>query len=138
MTWSMTKLDTMTRMWADGDSAAAIGRAIGMTRNAVLGKAHRLKLPTHAAKVQERGGRPRKAAAIKSVLPLGYMYIAKVTPTETPARPCSLLELDDDRCRWPEGDTRDTSFHFCGAQPLETSPYCLAHYRMAYRAPNVA
>ncbi len=135
MTWTPSKVVTMCRMWDDGDSAAEIGRAIGMTRNAVLGKAHRLRLGTHKAKVKERGGRPRKPA--RMVLAKISAPLPKPQAVQTPARPCKLFELERDSCRWPHGDPCSKDFYYCGAVSMAEQPYCLSHYRLAYRAPGV-
>ena len=125
MTWNPAKLVTMTRMWAEGASAAEIGREIGMTRNAVLGKAHRLRMPSHQSKVKTAGGRPKGRKPVRPAV------LAKPKPVESPPRPCKLFDLQWNSCRWPHGDPCDPAFYFCGAVTVEP-PYCLAHGRLAY------
>ena len=134
MTWLPAKIVTMRRMWDDGASAAEIGRAIGMTRNAVLGKVHRLGMATH--KTKANGGRPRKPARM-TMTRAPSLALPKPTPVETPSRPCSIMELGRDRCRFPIGDALEPATVFCGAVPVYDRPYCLAHCRIAYRAPGL-
>ena len=130
MSWTLKMVVTLARMWGEGASAAEIGREIGMTRNAVLGKAHRLQMPLHKTRTQARVGRRRKR-----IRPVAVVGSPKPKPIETPARPCKLFELKRDSCRWPHGDPCDRDFYFCGAVSMAESPYCLAHHRMAYRPP---
>src|SRR5581483_11416960 len=98
--WTDERVDLLKKLWADGLSGAQIAQELGgVSRNGVIGKAHRLGLT---------GRREPRAP-------------------RAPRR--SLLELTDATCRWPVGDPQHPEFFFCGAPPRANSPYCAAHWR---------
>jgi len=147
--WSAPLVDRLRTLVAEGLSAGGIAAALNaayhtaFTRNAVIGKMGRLGLRS----ANTRGGRPKGAPKLKRKPPIKrgsiYRYPSSPRvfvdhPVTTPAlgaRPCSLLELDNDTCRWPHGDVGDPDFHFCGAPANLTlgKPYCPVHTRSATR-----
>lgn len=140
MSWTDERVDQLRSLWTEGLSASQIARVLGdgITRNAVIGKVHRLGLAGRAAPA--RIDRPR--------LPSAPRVHFRVREPELPVVEEEPLKLDDgsfvgvlainDRmCRWPIGDPSGDEFHFCGRNPKSGSPYCEAHARKAYQPQQV-
>jgi GcrA cell cycle regulator len=146
--WTDEHVEFLKERWAAGDSASVIGKELGLSRNAVIGKADRLNLPKHHTikTIQaghgfkiERKARPattRKAPVNhKAVAALAEIIDRPPPPKiETLVKPVSLdvklLDLKDHDCRWPTGERSTISF--CGHNTHENKPYCAYHCRMAY------
>lgn len=142
--WTHDAVETLVRLWGTGDlSAAMIARRLGVTRNAVLGKVHRLGL--------SKPRRPRPSAIAPTPRPAKPRRVASATraPASPPVRVspqptaeigrglvARLEDLPTRACHWPLGDPQAADFAFCG-RPSETGPYCLAHMGMAYRGRGV-
>jgi GcrA cell cycle regulator len=135
--WSDDRVTTLTTLWRDGQSASLIAKSLGgVTRNAVIGKIHRLGLSGRAA--ASRPDRVRVARACKplaaserpraNILPV--IVAAPVQP-EGPGTIATLTALGAHTCRWPIGDPKDQAFSFCGR--LANGPYCPAHKAQAVR-----
>ena len=127
-----------------GLSCREIADDIGVSRNAVIGKLSRLNLTREkAAKPDARRERmPRTDRAARSVPRLQYRLLQAVYGEPQPAADdepihnahrCSLLELSEERCRWPISTPGAADFCFCGNTPVEGLPYCAGHTRLAYR-----
>jgi GcrA cell cycle regulator len=149
----------LRQRWAEGVSASTIAKELGpgVSRCAVLGKIHRLKLKQpefkrrHPRKERARPRAPRPAARSKRVrgqsqlmaafyaLGLGALFGAPDTRTvhqhaaKAFGPACGLLELTAATCRWPVGDPGEADFTFCGAAPFKRYPYCIGHCLIAYR-----
>jgi GcrA cell cycle regulator len=149
MIWPDDMIADLRRLWADGYSASQIGRAIGKTRNAVLGKAFRLHLPHRQIVFRTKGGAPRarsKRSMFNPPTPLRESIrdiIRDGTPIPPPAETdiprVATVDLEPPHCRWPCGDPRETPAHaplFCGDARVPGAPYCLAHLRRAYCPPQ--
>jgi len=115
MSWTDEAVQLLKELWLEGRSAREIGERLGMTRNAVIGKANRMGL-AHKTKTPA----PRVSA-----------------PVETSSRAISPHELNEKMCRWPIGHPGDQDFHFCGGQRVPGRPYCETHCAMAYRGKAV-
>ena len=117
MSWTSEKIDLLTKLWNDGLTTAKIGEELGVGKNAVVGKAHRLGLPKRPSPIQRRSGdsEPRKPAQPKKK-----------------TRGVSIFDLGANMCRWPFGDPGDEDFHFCGKKSVPSKPYCLDHCMQAY------
>ena len=130
-TWTPERIATVTRLWNEGLTTAEIGRAIGMSKNAVVGKAHRLQLPPRPSPIRQGRSAPstprpaRRTSATVTVL--------KQPKTRAPA-PVPHPVVGNAACKWPIGHPDEPSFHFCGERALVGKPYCLDHYRRAYVA----
>jgi GcrA cell cycle regulator len=132
--WSNERVETLKRLWADGVSCSEIAAELGggLTRNAVIGKVHRLGLSgrTRAQpkrpsqpRVRTRHARPARPAALQSA-----PVVERVEDHAIPAaQRRSLIELTACTCRWPVGDPSTPEFFFCGAPANESSPYCPGH-----------
>lgn len=152
MSWTDERVELLKKLWADGLSASQIANELGsVTRNAVIGKVHRLGLSGRAKSLSSSAPRPRKPRthAMLRIRPTmrGNTALAAVYDLDYAAEPdlvenivpmgqrCSLLELSDSKCRWPIGDPGTAEFFFCGGAPLEGAPYCGYHARVAYQPP---
>ncbi|MFG1424034.1 GcrA family cell cycle regulator [Roseixanthobacter liquoris] len=156
MSWNDERVELLKKLWGEGLSASQIaGELGGITRNAVIGKVHRLGL-SGRAKSTVPAARPRKArpeAPAHKPAPqpqtIGNTALAPaleafVAPEPAP-RPasagnvvamgqrCTIMNLTEGTCRWPIGEPGTESFYFCGGRSLTGMPYCTTHARMAYQ-----
>lgn len=157
MSWNDQRIDTLKRLWTDGLSASQIAASLGyVTRNAVIGKIHRLGLSGRSRTGQPSiGGKPRKERPVprRSTRPTvaaignGAMATAEpsyaVMPRREPEPEAStevmsigqrvdIMMLTEKTCRWPIGDPGMEGFTFCGRKPCAGTPYCTSHARIAY------
>lgn len=109
MSWTDEKVTLLRELWGKGLSASEIAKKLGdTTRNAVIGKAHRLGL------------------SIKSTVSKAPKAILQST----------IIDLSERMCKWPIGDPKDKDFHFCGKSSHSNFPYCAKHVAMAYQTPK--
>jgi GcrA cell cycle regulator len=143
--WADAAVETLKRLWGEPDlSAAMIAQRLGVTRNAVLGKIHRLGLSKPRASRQPvaRVPAPRRLRPAPARIPrLAIPQSVAASPAarieaEAPALVRHLEDLPRRTCHWPLGDPRAVDFGFCGRR-VERSPYCPAHAAIAYRGPGV-
>ena len=145
MSWTQERIEELTRLWEAGQSASQIGRVLGMSKNAVIGKAHRLKLPARPSPIRTGGAAPRPAtrAMPRPVLrqrPAGsgparprLETVAAVAPAPPRVAPRAVRRRSDGRgCLWPIGHPGDADFHFCGDEAVPGKPYCNVHCAKAY------
>ena len=110
MSWTEERIERLKKMWQEGSTASQIADELGgVSRNAVIGKAHRLGL----------SGRPTPAKPV-------------VKPPEEPRRPVAAGPSGK-ACMWPVGDPKTPDFHFCGAPTEPGRPYCANHCAVAYQ-----
>jgi GcrA cell cycle regulator len=151
MSWTDERVELLKKLWAEGRSASQIANELGsVTRNAVIGKVHRLGLSGRAKSPSSSVPRQRKPRAHSHMMRVrptmrGNTALAYAHDYEVEAevelieniipigQRCSLLELSDDKCRWPIGDPGAADFFFCGGKPIEGAPYCGYHSRVAYQ-----
>jgi GcrA cell cycle regulator len=143
-TWTTERLDLLKSGFEAGLSCRQIAVQIGVSRNAVIGKLSRLKLP------RDTGGfaRPAKQESTQRRRPRGRQKLRQIMlkalsgelqprTIEEPihnGHTCSLMELSNATCRWPISTPGLADFCFCGNPPIEGLPYCAGHSRMAYRS----
>lgn len=152
MGWTDERIELLKKLWADGLSASQIaGELGGITRNAVIGKVHRLGL-SGRAKVSSGISRARKARApgtqsmrisrpaLRGNTALAHVFeqeLEDAAEMDTMIIPLgqrrSILELNEDTCHWPIGDPSSDDFFFCGGASVSKLPYCKHHSRMAYQ-----
>ena len=136
MNWSEDRVEQLKNLWTEGLSASQIARALGgVTRNAVIGKVHRLGLAGRAS--PSRAERPRLPMAPK-VPSIRTQAVTVPVVEEDPltladGSHATVLTISDRMCRWPIGDPAASEVHFCGHNPKSGSPYCEAHARKAYQ-----
>jgi GcrA cell cycle regulator len=147
-TWTPERVEQLRNFVVTGLSCSQIAAEIGVTRNAVIGKIHRLGLsPARPPGAWARPCPPRarrlRAAGQRALLRLLFAHGAALTDTAPASvavdsqRPCSLIELERGKCRWPiAGAAADCAdFVFCGNEAAAGFSYCAGHARIAYRAP---
>lgn len=121
MAWTDDRIGKLKELWDKGLSASQIAGELGdVTRNAVIGKAHRLGLKSRPSPVKSESAKPKEAAP-------------KPQPKQTEKR-IALLDLTERTCKWPIGHPGDPDFHFCGDASEPGVPYCPPHCAMAYQA----
>ncbi len=133
MSWSDERVALLKKMWGEGKTAAEIAKELGgVTRNAVIGKAHRVKLSNRLSPIQQTTKKPVAKVVEEKQPP---RKIANDPPiADLDIEGVSLAELKDKMCRWPIGDPRDDDFRFCGCQSVAGLPYCGEHAKVAYQA----
>ena len=138
MSWTEEKVAKLKELWSKGHTASQIAEALGdTTRNAVIGKAHRLNLEARAPSKQSsqsstsvnrparRGSAPiSRKAKFQSIL---------LDENFEPENPKSLEELTDTTCKWPIGHPNEEKFYFCGRKPEGEFPYCKLHVLYAFQ-----
>mgnify|MGYP002717409669 CR=1 FL=1 len=160
MSWTEERVELLKKLWAEGLTASKIALQLGgVSRNAVIGKIHRLKLSNRvgpkisaeevenatAKKKEKKSSAPQMQAAVKLVaenlpqkdaLPLAEEQKTPSRKKEEPvlqSRQLNLLELTERTCKWPLGDPLAEDFHFCGADVRENGPYCAYHKKIAFQ-----
>jgi GcrA cell cycle regulator len=159
MGWNDERVEQLKKLWAEGLSASQIaGRLGGVTRNAVIGKVHRLGLSGRATTSRMKSHRPRPraaaAAAAKRMAKNRFAtignpavrglfqaehepYVSPVEELEIPlAERKTIQTLTECHCRWPIGDPQLPDFHFCGKSKVAGLPYCEFHARRAFQPPQ--
>ena len=134
--WTEILVEELRQAWAAGLSAGVIAKQLGngISRSAVIGKAHRLELPPH--KHAPSAQRPPTVRPYKKRILRLRIDQQQPLPPEVPRPPrmrrLPLLELEDGQCHWPVGDPRRKGFFFCAADAVEGRPYCAWHLDMAF------
>jgi GcrA cell cycle regulator len=152
MSWTDERVELLKKLWQDGLSASQIAAELGgVTRNAVIGKVHRLGLsgrgqPTSSIKRQRRT-HSTGMRRVRQMITVGNLALkpdqfpdADMRPRRNVvvpiARRLSIFQLTEKTCKWPLGDPGQEDFHFCGHDSLENRPYCEYHAGVAYQAPE--
>lgn len=132
MSWTDERVALLKKLWGEGKTAAEIAKALGdVTRNAVIGKAHRLKLSNRISPIQQNERKEDRAPEIKKPLKAKAIVMAK--PANTSFKSLKMIELKERMCRWPSGDPKDEDFSFCGCTSVPGLPYCEDHAKQAYQ-----
>ena len=139
MSWTEEKVAKLKELWGKGNTASQIAEIIGgISRNAVIGKAHRLNL---SAKIKTRtaisnqkfeNSLDKKATNSKRVRRSKFKSLIIEKDFE-PENPKQLEELDENSCKWPIGHPDEKSFYFCGRSSLKDFSYCKLHLLYAYQ-----
>lgn len=143
MGWTEERVTLLRKLWAEGLSASQIAKQLGgVTRNAVIGKVHRLGLagratPSRPAKRPVRASRPRvigpSAPRLRPASTMPSVVIPDLEPLKMEdGRAATVLTLNEAMCKFPIGDPTNSSFAFCG-RASTCGPYCQDHARLAYQ-----
>lgn len=134
MSWTDERVALLKKLWGEGKTAAEIATTLGgVTRNAVIGKAHRLKLSNRMSPIQ--ANKKVKAPANTSKPPAAPPKRARKKDVVIPkGKGLKLMDLAPNMCRWPSGDPQEENFGFCGERGVPGLPYCEDHARVAYQA----
>lgn len=134
MSWTDERIDVLRKAWNEGLAASTIAEQLGegVSRNAVIGKAHRLGLPARPSPVKAADGAVEGEATVDGSVP--PVRNAKPRPKVAKPQRTSLLDLSDRVCKWPLGHPGDSDFHFCGKPSNAGFPYCAEHCAVAYQA----
>lgn len=164
MNWTDERVERLTKLWAEGLSASQIAAQLGgVSRNAVIGKVHRLNLPGRAKSGSTQIARSTKRATTQSQRPAAFtarvqtrtvtrtagatvmkedveidaqelqIYVPAGNVVVPIARRLVLTQLTERTCKWPIGDPLKDDFFFCGNDSPDSSPYCNYHQRLAYQ-----
>ena len=152
MSWNDERVELLSKLWLEGRSASQIAAELGLgvTRNAVIGKVHRLglsgrvKMPMPVATGRLRARSAAKTEEAVSVAPIEPALKALDAAAGAPARPgadvvipfstrVTIMDLRDTMCRWPLGDPTSVDFRYCGSRSGPLGPYCEEHAQLAFQ-----
>jgi len=161
MEWAEEIILRLRQLWDEGHSTAEIGRRLGVSKNAVVGKAHRLDLPARPSPIRRdgSGGAPRRTAprrvagptlpplpstaplgaapsgdAMPRVAAVGFGHVVRPAPAPVPrvAVPAPRAYGRVITCCWPIGEPGTSAFRFCDSESVPGKPYCDQHAQLAY------
>ncbi len=136
MSWTDERVNLLKKLWGEGKTAAEIAKELGdVTRNAVIGKAHRLKLSNRLSPIQQNTKKPARPVEDKPVLKKPANDKPRREDVFRPsAEGVKMQDLKDSMCRWPLGDPKEPGFRLCGCRRMAGLPYCTEHAKIAYQA----
>ena len=139
MSWNDEKVAKLKELWGKGNTASQIAEIIGgISRNAVIGKAHRLNL---SAKIKTRAANIGNKVTSNNQNNLDKLKRGRRSKFKSliieknfePENPKQLEELDENSCKWPIGHPDEKTFYFCGRSSLKDFSYCKLHLLYAYQ-----
>lgn len=151
MAWTSEMIDKLRQMWKQGLTTSEIAKKIGVSKNSIVGKVHRLNLTARPSPIKKKEDLALEQPAQKNVekaakhtksvkkVKIEPVEISPtvVMPTPVEKEGCiPLTELDNHTCRWPIGDPRDEGFCFCGKKVRSGQTYCEEHAAIAYVKPT--
>ena len=137
MGWTDEQVEELKRLWDKGLTTGEIGKVLGVSKNAVVGKAHRLGLNSRPSPIRRGEDENSQNANTQTQQSGEKKKAAKAAPAKknTEKEKKKLFTVNDltaSSCRWPIGDPKDEDFHFCGKESLPDKPYCAEHAAIAY------
>ena len=144
MSWNDDNVSRLRELWDQGLPTAQIGKLLSFTKNAVVGKAHRIGLERRPSPIRRTAAKPDRKKARSPVMPKLAFEQSSIeekiyTPIIQKFSPNikNILTTSSKRgCEWPEGHPDEPEFHFCSKERFEDKPYCLDHCSVAYVIPE--
>ena len=139
MNWNEEKVAKLKELWGKGSTASQIASIIGgISRNAVIGKAHRLNL---SSKIKNRPSISNQSSnnSYEERTPIqkrgrkSKFQSLIIEKDFEPENPKQLEGLDENSCKWPVGHPEEKNFYFCGRSSLKDFSYCKLHLLYAYQ-----
>ena len=123
--WTEDRLEKLKDLWEKGLSISQIGKELGVSRNAIAGKVHRMGLSKRQSPIASKSA-PKKEATAKPAVEVAQ-------PEKLPLKlALRNINWSRSRCSWPSGDPKTTAFKFCGKEVVAGKPYCNDHCFEAY------
>ena len=144
MPWDDNNVSKLRDLWDQGLPTAQIGKLLGFTKNAVVGKAHRIGLERRPSPIRRTAVKPDRKKARSPIIPKLNFEVTKdevkerVVSHQTfqPAVKNLFTKSVKRGCEWPEGHPDESDFKFCGKDRFEDKPYCIDHCAVAYVIPE--
>ena len=144
MSWNDSNVARLRELWDQGLPTAQIGKLLGFTKNAVVGKAHRIGLERRPSPIRRTAVKPDRKKARSPIIPKLNFEIAKKEETAIPISQQNFQPVVKNLftknlkrgCEWPEGHPDESDFKFCGKERFEDKPYCINHCAVAYVIPE--
>ena len=144
MSWNDTNVARLKELWDQGLPTAQIGKLLGFTKNAVVGKAHRIGLERRPSPIRRTAVKPDRKKARSPIVPKLNFDAINEESKETlkpqqnfnPTIKNLFTNHTKRGCEWPEGHPDESDFKFCGKDRFEDKPYCLDHCAVAYVIPE--
>ncbi len=143
MAWTEEMVEGLRQMWLEGLTANEIAKKLGVSKNSIVGKVHRLCLKARPSPIKKKDDEPvdetvvettaaEVAEEVKPVEEVAEVEVKAPKKAHKNGHHVKLMELDSHTCRWPLGDPRDEDFCFCGKKVRMGQTYCEEHANMAY------
>jgi GcrA cell cycle regulator len=142
--WTSEMIERLRILWDEGHSTQQIANRMGVSKNSIVGKAHRLDLVSRPSPILERGsGAKPKRQVIRGGIVAGSTLppLSSASLRPIAVRPIALPKHEPEvvrftrkltPCCWPIGTPGTRNFHFCDAASVPSKPYCVEHARIAY------
>ena len=142
MSWNDDNVLRLKELWDQGLPTAQIGKLLGFTKNAVVGKAHRIGLERRPSPIRRTAVKPDRKKARSPVMPKLNFEKQELetnqinTSNFQPSVKNIFISNSKRGCEWPMGHPDESDFHFCGKERFDDKPYCLDHCAIAYVIPE--
>ena len=144
MPWDDNNVARLKDLWDQGLPTAQIGKLLNFTKNAVVGKAHRIGLERRPSPIRRAAIKPDRKKARSPVMPkLNFeeknseqKESSSIRKTFQPMTKNFFAQSHERGCEWPEGHPNELEFHFCDKERFQDKPYCLDHCAVAYVIPE--
>lgn len=145
MAWTDEMINKLRQLWDKGITTNDIAKELGLSKNSVVGKVHRLNLDSRPSPIKkkeeeknilEEGEKALSSDTTVKQPVHGFKTSENLSSTDQNKNTCiKLSELDSHTCRWPIGDPKDDNFCFCGKKVRAGQTYCDEHAAIAYVKP---
>ena len=144
MSWNDDNVARLKELWDQGLPTAQIGKLLDFTKNAVVGKAHRIGLERRPSPIRRTAAKPDRKKARSPIMPILNFESKNAEVIETPSIPQNFhpsvknifSSITKRGCEWPVGHPEEVEFHFCNEERFEDKPYCINHCAVAYIIPE--